>query len=60
MPQKQMETGNALAVQWLGLREFTAGAWVQTLLRELRSHKPCSMAKKEKKDRNRTSSVMIY
>ena len=31
--------GNSLAVQWLGPGAFTAVAWVQSLVRELRSHK---------------------
>ena len=31
--------GSSLAVQWLGLGAFTAGAWVQSLIRELRSCK---------------------
>ena len=34
-------------VQWLGLRAFTAVAQVQSLVGELRSHKPCSAAKKK-------------
>ena len=38
--------GSPLAVQWLGLGTFTAGAWVQSLVREVRSHKRCSTAKK--------------
>ena len=38
--------GNFLAVQWLGLGAFIAGAWVQSLVRELRSQKPQGMAKK--------------
>ena len=36
--------GDSLAVQWLGLRAFTAGARVQYLVEELKSH-----AKKKKK-----------
>ena len=36
-------------VQWLGLGSFTAGAQVQSLVRELVSCKPHSMAKKKKK-----------
>ena len=35
-------------VLWLGLKAFTARAWVQSLVRKLRSLKLCSMAKKEK------------
>ena len=38
--------GNFLAVQWLGLGTSTAVAQVQSLVRELRSHKLCSVAKK--------------
>ena len=41
--------GNSLAVQSLGLSTFTMVALVQSLVRELRSHKPCSVAKKKKK-----------
>ena len=39
--------GSSLAVQWLGLGAFTAGVWVRSLARELRSHKPHSVAKKK-------------
>ena len=41
--------GNSLVVQWLGLGAFTAVAQVQSLIGELKSHKPCGMAKKKKK-----------
>ena len=34
----------SLAVQWLGLSTFTARAWVQSLVGELRSRKPRDMA----------------
>ena len=34
-----------LMLQQLGLRAFTAGAWVRFLVRELRSHKPSHAAK---------------
>ena len=37
--------GNSLTVHWLGLGTFIAGAWVQPLLRELRSCKPHGVAK---------------
>ena len=43
--------GNSLVVQWLGLCAFTAGAQVQSLVRELRSREPHSVAKKKKKER---------
>ena len=42
-------TGNSLVVQWLGLWTFTATAWVQSLVRELRSHKLHGVAKKKRK-----------
>ena len=32
-------------VQWLELNAFTTVAQVQSLVEELRSHKPCTMAK---------------
>ena len=37
--------GTSLVVQWLGLCTFTATVWVQSLVGELRSHKPCGAAK---------------
>ena len=39
---------NSLAVQWLGLSAFTAVARVRSLVGELRSCKPCSVARKKK------------
>ena len=47
-------TGDSLVVQWLGLGAFTAGAWVQSLVREQRSCKPHNVAKKKKKYRKVT------
>ena len=42
--------GNSLAVQWLGLSTFTVVvAQVQSLVRELRTHKPRGTTKKKKK-----------
>ena len=38
-------------VQGVGLGAFTARTWVQSLVEELRSHKPCGMAKKRKNTR---------
>ena len=35
---KSVESGTSLVVQYLGLCVFTAGAWVRSLVRELRSH----------------------
>ena len=39
-------------VPWLGFHTSTAGAWVQSPAKELRSHKPCNVAKKEEKSTN--------
>ena len=41
--------GNSLALQWLGLCALTAGARVQSLVGELRSHKPLGTGRKKKK-----------
>ena len=43
------ESRNSLVVQWLGLSTFTPEAQVQSLLEEIKSHKPCGEAKKKKK-----------
>ena len=41
-------TGNPLVIHWPGLRGLTEGVWVQSLVRELRSHERHGMAKKKK------------
>ena len=46
--KSDLTSGNSLAAQWLGLSAFTAVAWVQSLVRELRSHKPRGVARKKK------------
>ena len=38
-------------VQWLGLSAFTAVAQVQSLVRELKSHKPWGVAKNKKQNK---------
>ena len=43
--------GNSMVVQWLGLGAFTARPQVQSLVGELRSCKPGSMAKKRERRR---------
>ena len=41
--------GTSLVVQWLRFWASNAkGVWIQSLVRELRSHMQCSMAKKKK------------
>jgi hypothetical protein len=48
--QEQGLLGKSLAVQQLGLCTSTArGAWIQSLVRELRFRKPHSAAKEKKK-----------
>ena len=42
-------SGHSLAVQWLGLSAFTAMARVQSLVRELKSHKLSGADQKKKK-----------
>ena len=46
------DVGNSLAVQWLGLGAFSAGTQVRSLVGELKSHKPHSVAKKKKRHTN--------
>lgn len=36
--------------KWLGLDGFTAKAWGSSLIREQRSHEPCSAAKNKQKN----------
>ena len=43
---------NSLAVQWLGLSPFNTVAGVQSLVRELRSHKPRGTAKHKQTNKN--------
>ena len=51
---KQQPFGTSLAVQWLGLSTFTAVGRVQSLIRELRSHKPCGTANNNNYNYKRT------
>ena len=51
--------GNSLAVQWLGLGTLTVVAWVQSLVRELRSHKLHGVAKKIKKQKTNEQTKTI-
>ena len=43
--EKINKIGTSLVVQWLRLKFLMPGAWVQSLIGELRSHMLCSMAK---------------
>ena len=45
---KQTKKGISLVAQWLGSWAFTAVTQVQSLARELKSHKPHGVAKKSK------------
>ena len=56
-------------IPWFGLGAFTAGAQVQSLVGEIRSHKPCSSANKTKHKKEymvyyalalRTSAQKLY
>ena len=49
--------GNSLEVQWLGLSTFTAGAWVRSLGRELRSRNPHGTAKKQKQNKQTKMNI---
>ena len=40
MIKNYMYTGSFLVAEWLGFQAFTAGAWVQSLVGELRCLKP--------------------
>ena len=42
--------GTSLVVQWLRLCTSNAGGVVPSLLRELRSHRPCGRGQKKKKE----------
>ena len=44
---RERSTRSSLVAQWLGLG-FTARAWVQPLVKELRFHKPHGMTKRER------------
>ena len=48
--QSLKNTGNFLAVQWLGLCTSLQGARVRSLVAELGSQMPCGAAKKKKKN----------
>ena len=45
--QKEVNPGNSLVNQWLGLNIFTALAWVQSLVGELISHELSNAGKKK-------------
>ena len=59
-PRAKPRWGSSLAGQWLGLGAFTAGTQVQSLVRELRSCKMCSVAKKEKKKKKKIWRTRKY
>ena len=50
--------GNSLAVQWLGPGAFTARAWVQSLVEELRSCKLHGAAINKKKNKNKSHLIV--
>ena len=56
---KDKESGNSLVVQWSELSAFTARAWVQSLVGELRSHKLHGMEEKKKNDHTTVYQYII-
>ena len=50
--EKKKKLGNYLVVQWLGLHASTVGLQVQSLVKELRSHLPRGIARKQSKTNN--------
>ena len=52
---KEMDRSSLVIVQWLGLAAFIVMAQVWSLVQELRSHEPLSMAKKKKKKKEMES-----
>ena len=51
--------GSSLVAGWLGLRAFTATAWVQSPVRKLGSHKIPGKAKKKKKNPKKPNSGVM-
>ena len=49
---EEVDLGNSLVVQWLGPCPFIGVTWVQSLVGKLRTHKPCSLAKKKRRNRS--------
>ena len=45
--------------KWLGFWAFTAMTWVHSMVGELRSHKTCGTAKKEKKKKENKPEAVI-
>ena len=50
---------DSLEIQWLGLSAFTAKVAVQSLVRELRSFKSCSTARKKIRTKMPTLTMFI-
>ena len=59
---KEHPKENSLVLQWLGLSAFTAQAWVQSLVRELRSCRLHGTAQKKKKKitQKRKQVIILY
>ena len=52
--------GSSLVAWWLGFWAFTAMARVQSLVGELRSHKPCGAAKKIQPNNNNKTNKQKF
>ena len=46
-------------VQWLGIGAFTSVAWIQSLVGELRSGKPC-MRKQNKNKKHNNKAIFFF
>ena len=51
---KRLNFGNSLVLQWLGLSAFTAGAWVQSLVREFKIPQAAGHSQREERKSNFT------
>ena len=52
--------GSSLVVQWTGFSVFTAVAWVQFLVRELRSRKPKKTPPKQNKQKKKPMIIVTF
>ena len=55
---KKCVSGNSLVVQWLRFSTFTVVAWIQSLVRELRSNMPCSEPGEKKSVSERVQAIL--
>ena len=58
-PLKKWKFSDFPGGQWLRLHASIAGAWVQFLVRELRSHMPCGSTTTKKKQTGRNENSLL-